>query len=79
MNGNVRRRSRRHYKVPVEKVNFKVLHYHKINKKKKKNAKKDPKRGPKSLQHLTFEGEKIKHSTFVLAETAGLEIRKVVP
>ena len=25
-----RRRSRRHYKVPVDKVNFKILQYHEI-------------------------------------------------
>ena len=27
--------------------------------------KKDPKRHPRNLQHLTFEDEKSKHSTFV--------------
>ena len=67
-------RSRWHYKVPVEKVNFKILQYHAI-----KREQKDPKGRPKNLQHLTFEDKRASILLLGKTETAGLEIRKVVP
>ena len=54
-----RRRSTLHFKIPVEKVNFKILQYHEIKREE------GPTRRPKDLPHLTFEDKKCKHSTFV--------------
>ena len=55
---------------PVEKVNFKNSSVPRNKRGEEQNReegerRRPPKKRPKSLQHLTFENEKIKHSTLV--------------
>ena len=54
------------YTIPVENI-ITILYYH------EEIAKKDPKRRPKTLPHVTFEDERCKHFTF--ANEKGIEIR----
>ena len=69
-----RRRSQLHFKIPVEKVNFKILQYHEIKREE------GPTRRPEDQTHLTFEDKRVQAFYFCeRTEAASLEIRKVVP